>query len=91
VRATSLALKDLLQIARDWKSALFLVVMPILFTFFFGLVLQPDSQAEADARLAVGVVDREVGRATWYPFGAPARGIGGDPAGAAERGRSGRG
>jgi ABC-2 type transport system permease protein len=61
VRATSLALKDLLQIARDWKSALFLVVMPILFTFFFGLVLQPDSQAEADARLAVGVVDREVG------------------------------
>jgi hypothetical protein len=45
VRATSLALKDLLQIARDWKSALFLIVMPILFTFFFGLVLQPESAA----------------------------------------------
>ncbi|MCL7454156.1 MAG: ABC transporter permease [Anaerolineae bacterium] len=61
MRATSLALKDLLQIARDWKSALFLVVMPILFTFFFGLVLQPDSQAEADARLPVGIVGREAG------------------------------
>jgi len=59
VRATSLALKDLLQIARDWKSALFLVVMPILFTFFFGLVLQPESAAEVDARLPVGFVGQE--------------------------------
>ena len=61
MRATNLALKDLLQIARDWKSALFLVVMPILFTFFFGLVLQPESAAEGDARLPVGFVDQEVG------------------------------
>ena len=59
MRATSLALKDLLQIARDWKSALFLVVMPILFTFFFGLVLQPESAAEVDARLPVGFVGQE--------------------------------
>ena len=59
MRTTSLALKDLLQIARDWKSALFLVVMPILFTFFFGLVLQPESAAEVDARLPVGFVGQE--------------------------------
>ena len=61
MRATSLALKDLLQIARDWKSALFLVVMPILFTFFFGLVLQPESAAEGDPRLPVGLVDEAAG------------------------------
>ncbi|MGD2161852.1 MAG: ABC transporter permease [Anaerolineales bacterium] len=38
MRIIHLALKDLLQIVRDWKSALFLVVMPIIFTLFFGVI-----------------------------------------------------
>src|SRR5918912_2633693 len=51
MRAIDLALKDLLQIARDRKSALFLVLMPIAFTLFFGFAL---SGLNSDPRLPVG-------------------------------------
>jgi ABC-2 type transport system permease protein len=55
MRILDLAVKDLKQIARDWRSALFLVVMPILFTGFFGLVFRPETpDAQADPRLPVG-------------------------------------
>lgn len=54
MRVIDLALKDLLQIVRDRRSAFFLGVMPILFTFFFGLVF--GSSAEGDPRLPVGFV-----------------------------------
>jgi len=57
VRIIDLALKDLLQIVRDWQSALFLVVMPILFTLFFGLL--SGSGAAGDPRLPVGFVDHD--------------------------------
>jgi ABC-2 type transport system permease protein len=56
MRIVDLALKDLTQITRDWKSALFLVVMPILFTLFFGLIFNPGDD-ESDPRLAVGLVN----------------------------------
>ncbi len=59
MRAIDLAGKDLLQIMRDWKSALFLVVMPILFTLFFGFILAPSDNG-GDARLLVGVVNQDV-------------------------------
>lgn len=60
MRLIDIALKDLLQIVRDWKSALFLVVMPILFTFFFGIVLNPMFTAEeSDPRLPVGVMNED--------------------------------
>jgi len=60
MRLLDIALKDLLQIARDWKSALFLVLMPILFTFFFGLVFNPIFAAqESDPRLPVGIVNED--------------------------------
>ena len=58
MRAIDLAGKDLLQIMRDWKSALFLVVMPILFTLFFGFILAPHDNG-GDARLLVGVVNHD--------------------------------
>ena len=58
MRIIDLALKDLLQIVRDWKSALFLVVMPILFTLFFGFVFNPGS-AQADPRLPAGLVNQD--------------------------------
>ena len=63
MRVLDLTFKDIKQIVRDWKSALFLVVMPILFTFFFGFVLGPlySSDGGQDARLPVGVVDQDTG------------------------------
>jgi ABC-2 type transport system permease protein len=61
MRSLDLALKDLKQILRDWKSALFLVIMPILFTVFFGLVFHPDDNAAAqtDPRLPVGFINQD--------------------------------
>jgi len=61
MRVLDLALKDLLQIVRDWKSALFLVVMPILFTVFFGFIF--GAGGGGDPRLPVGFVDHDQGGA----------------------------
>lgn len=38
MRTVNLAFKDLQQILRDWKSAVFLVIMPVIFTLFFGII-----------------------------------------------------
>jgi len=56
-----IAYKDIQQILRDWNSALFLVVMPILFTAFFGLVLNPTFSADhpGDPRLPVGWINQD--------------------------------
>ena len=61
MRIIDIALKDLLQIVRDWKSAMFLVVMPILFTLFFGVVLGPvfAGDANADPRLPLAVINHD--------------------------------
>jgi ABC-2 type transport system permease protein len=57
MRILTLALKDLQQIFRDRKSALFLVLMPIAFTAFMGFAMsQP---AQADPRLPVGVINQD--------------------------------
>jgi len=58
MRVIDLALKDLLQVVRDWKSALFLVIMPIAFTFFFGLIYG-GLGGENDPRLPVGLVNHD--------------------------------
>ena len=74
MRTLTIAFKDLLQIVRDWKSALFLVIMPILFTAFFAFVLDPvyRRDAEQDPRLPVG----------WYAAGGDSAGSAGDSASA---------
>lgn len=59
MRVVDLALKDLTQILRDWKSALFLAAMPIVFTIFFGLMFGPG--AGNDPRLPLGFVNRDPG------------------------------
>jgi ABC-2 type transport system permease protein len=61
MRILDLAHKDIVQILRDWKSALFLVVMPILFTLFFGLVFGPVFNAgrQSDPRLLVGLINQD--------------------------------
>jgi len=61
MRVIDLALRDLLQIVRDWKTALFAVVVPIVFTLFFGFVLGGAFVGEDDPRLPVGYVDHDPG------------------------------
>ncbi len=63
MRILDLAFKDLSQILRDWKSGLFLLVMPLLFTLFFGFVMGSASapKPEVDPRLPVGVIDQDSG------------------------------
>lgn len=58
MRVVALALKDLLQVARDRKSVLFLVLMPILFTLFFGFAFR---SSNPDPRLPVGWLDGDGG------------------------------
>jgi ABC-2 type transport system permease protein len=60
MRIFDLAGKDLLQLLRDWKAAIFLILMPIVFTIFFGFVFGDTGNPE-DTRLAVGVVDLDPG------------------------------
>ncbi len=65
MRIIDLALNDLLQILRDWKAALFLVIMPIGFTLMFGAIfggLSTENEAgEADLRVPIGFVDQDQG------------------------------
>ena len=63
MRILDLAVKDLSQILRDWKSALFLLVMPLLFTLFFGFVMGStlNAKPEEDTRLPVGMINHDEG------------------------------
>lgn len=53
MRILDLALKDLSQVLRDKMSLLFLIVMPMVFTFFMGLAFSGAAQP-ADPRLPLG-------------------------------------
>ncbi len=57
-RIFDITLKDLLQILRDRKTFLFLLIMPIGFTLLFGLAFG-GSGKPADARLPVGYLDQD--------------------------------
>lgn len=54
MRILELIRKDLSQIVRDWKSFVFLLAMPIVFTLFFGIIF---GSTGGDNRLAVGFVN----------------------------------
>lgn len=60
MRIINLALKDLLQIVRDWKAAFFLIIMPIAFTLLFGFAFGGQGDA-GDPRLPVGFLDQDQG------------------------------
>ena len=60
MRVIDLALKDLSQLVRDWKSAAFLVAMPIIFTLMLAFVFGGGG-GEEDPRLPVGFLDRDGG------------------------------
>ncbi len=61
MRILDLALKDLSQMFRDKRSLLFLVAMPILFTFFMGFAYRggDDNNADADNRIPLALIDPE--------------------------------
>jgi ABC-2 type transport system permease protein len=49
--------KDLRQIVRDRRAVVFLLLMPLAFTIFFGLAFSGIGGGGADARLQIGVID----------------------------------
>ncbi len=56
MRIIDVMLKDLTQITRDWQAALFLVLMPVAFTFLMGFVFGGAGGGDVDPRLPVGVL-----------------------------------
>jgi ABC-2 type transport system permease protein len=62
MRIIDLTLKDLKQLTRDWRSALFLLAMPIVFTLMFGFMFGGfNPSGEVDPRLPVGFLDQDQG------------------------------
>lgn len=60
MRILDLALKDLSQMFRDKRSLLFLVVMPIVFTFFMGFAYRSTAgDTNADHRISLAIVNPE--------------------------------
>ncbi len=60
-RIFDITAKDLTQILRDRKTFLFLLIMPVAFTFLFGFAFGGFSKTEPDPRLPVAVIDEDQG------------------------------
>lgn len=56
MRSIDVALKDLMQMMRNWMTAFFLVVVPIIFTLLMGFIFGA-TDSNGDSRLPVGWVD----------------------------------
>ena len=62
MRVIDLAIKDIRQIVRDWRAAVFLLAMPIGFTLMFGFAFGGRGGVEeGDPRLPVGYLDQDQG------------------------------
>jgi ABC-2 type transport system permease protein len=59
IRILDITLKDLVQLLRDRKIFLFLLIMPIAFTLLFGYAWGGFGGGEADPRLPVGYLDED--------------------------------
>ena len=60
IRILDIALKDLTQFLRDFKTFMFLLLLPILFTFLFGYAFGGFGSGEAqDSRLPVGFLNED--------------------------------
>lgn len=59
MRILDLALKDLSQMFRDKRSLLFLVAMPLVFTFFMGFAYKTGADQNTDSRIPLAVIDPE--------------------------------
>ena len=60
IRIFDIAWKDLMQILRDRKTFLFLLIMPIAFTLLFGFAFGGSGKT-TDPRLPVGYLDQDGG------------------------------
>ncbi len=88
IRILDIVLKDLMQLTRDVKTFMFLLVMPVIFTFLFGYAFGGFGGNDSDSRLPVGylseddhwvtdelhdlLADSEVVRLEENPFASPA-------------------
>ena len=63
-----IALKDLYQLFKDWKPAIFLLVAPIIFTLLFGFMFGGFSgpNTNVDNRLPIQIVDEDQTSITKY-------------------------
>lgn len=59
IRILDIAFKDLLQLTRDFKTFMFLILMPVLFTFLFGFAFGGFSNNQSDSRLPVGYLNQD--------------------------------
>jgi ABC-2 type transport system permease protein len=59
IRIFDIAFKDLLQLSRDFKTFMFLLIMPILFTFLFGYAFGGFGGNDSDSRLPVGYISKD--------------------------------
>ena len=59
IRIFDIVFKDLLQLSRDFKTFMFLLIMPIIFTFLFGYAFGGFSGGESDSRLPVGYISQD--------------------------------
>lgn len=62
IRILDIAYKDWVQLVRDRKVFLFLLIMPIAFTFLLGYAFGGFSSSASDARLPVGLLDLDSSR-----------------------------
>ena len=58
IRILDITFKDLLQLMRDFKTFMFLLLMPILFTFLFGYAFGGFG-GNSDSRLPVGYLSQD--------------------------------
>ncbi|OIN95952.1 MAG: hypothetical protein AUJ21_02405 [Anaerolineae bacterium CG1_02_58_13] len=59
IRILDITFKDLLQLTRDFKTFMFLLLMPILFTFLFGFAFGGFGGGTSDSRLPVGYLSQD--------------------------------
>jgi len=59
IRIIDIAFKDLMQLSRDFRTFMFLLIMPIIFTFLFGFAFGGFGGGNSDSRLPVGYISQD--------------------------------
>jgi ABC-2 type transport system permease protein len=59
LRILDIAFKDLLQLSRDFKTFMFLLIMPIIFTFLFGYAFGGFGGNDSDSRVPIGYISQD--------------------------------
>jgi ABC-2 type transport system permease protein len=62
IRIFDIVLNDLLQLRRDFKTFMFLIVMPIIFTLLFGYAFGAFESSDSVSRLPVALFDQDDSR-----------------------------